>query len=94
MTNLSQVLDAVDLEERLKKTLPLLSRQIEGLRLLQETRRDRGKMMPPALRNNRNMVILKKSLKDFNPKIRKSEMDIEDGDNEQDEMKELEQKIR
>ena len=40
------------------------------------------------------MVILKKSLKDFNPKVRKSEMDVEDGDNEQDEMKELEQKIR
>ncbi|XP_041964696.1 lon protease homolog 2, peroxisomal isoform X4 [Alosa sapidissima] len=34
-----QVLDAVSLEERFKKTLPLLSRQIEGLKLLQKTRK-------------------------------------------------------
>lgn len=33
-----QVLDAVDLEERLKKTLPLVIRQIEGLKVLQKTR--------------------------------------------------------
>ncbi|XP_051917625.1 lon protease homolog 2, peroxisomal isoform X1 [Hippocampus zosterae] len=37
-----QVLDAVSLEERFRKTLPLLTRQIEGLKLLQQTRR----MMP------------------------------------------------
>ncbi|XP_061532229.1 lon protease homolog 2, peroxisomal [Phycodurus eques] len=37
-----QVLDAVSLEERFKKTLPMLTRQIEGLKLLQKTRR----MMP------------------------------------------------
>ncbi|XP_061677665.1 lon protease homolog 2, peroxisomal isoform X2 [Syngnathoides biaculeatus] len=34
-----QVLDAVSLEERFKKTLPMLTRQIEGLKLLQKTRR-------------------------------------------------------
>ncbi|CAG5958460.1 unnamed protein product [Menidia menidia] len=34
-----QVLDAVSLEERFRKALPLLTRQIEGLRLLQKTRR-------------------------------------------------------
>ncbi|XDV28855.1 hypothetical protein PO909_032056 [Leuciscus waleckii] len=34
-----QVLDAVDLEERFKKALPLLTRQIEGLKLLQKTRK-------------------------------------------------------
>uniref|UniRef100_A0A673YME7 Lon protease homolog 2, peroxisomal n=1 Tax=Salmo trutta TaxID=8032 RepID=A0A673YME7_SALTR len=34
-----QVLDAVSLEERFKKTLPLLTRQIEGLKLLQKTRK-------------------------------------------------------
>uniref|UniRef100_A0A8B9KEM6 Lon protease homolog 2, peroxisomal n=1 Tax=Astyanax mexicanus TaxID=7994 RepID=A0A8B9KEM6_ASTMX len=34
-----QVLDAIDLEERFKKTLPLLTRQIEGLKLLQKTRK-------------------------------------------------------
>uniref|UniRef100_A0AAY4BR42 Lon N-terminal domain-containing protein n=1 Tax=Denticeps clupeoides TaxID=299321 RepID=A0AAY4BR42_9TELE len=34
-----QVLDAVDLEERFKKTLPLITRQIEGLKLLQNTRK-------------------------------------------------------
>ncbi|KAJ8271926.1 hypothetical protein COCON_G00107850 [Conger conger] len=36
-----QVLDAVGLEERFKKTLPLLTRQIEGLKLLQKTRKPR-----------------------------------------------------
>uniref|UniRef100_A0A667XMF8 Lon protease homolog 2, peroxisomal n=1 Tax=Myripristis murdjan TaxID=586833 RepID=A0A667XMF8_9TELE len=36
-----QVLDAVSLEERFKKTLPLLTRQIEGLKLLQKTRSPR-----------------------------------------------------
>lgn len=33
------MLDAVDLEERFKKALPLLTRQIEGLKLLQKTRK-------------------------------------------------------
>ncbi|KAL7878748.1 hypothetical protein AOLI_G00097220 [Acnodon oligacanthus] len=37
-----QVLDAVDLEERFKKTLPMLTRQIEGLKLLQKTRKLRS----------------------------------------------------
>lgn len=35
-----QVLDAVDLGERFKKTLPLLIRQIEGLQLLQHAKKD------------------------------------------------------
>ncbi|KAH1181667.1 hypothetical protein KIL84_005393 [Mauremys mutica] len=34
-----QILDAVSLEERFKKTIPLLVRQIEGLKLLQKTRK-------------------------------------------------------
>ncbi|XP_028931738.1 lon protease homolog 2, peroxisomal [Ornithorhynchus anatinus] len=34
-----QILDAVSLEERFKMTLPLLVRQIEGLKLLQKTRK-------------------------------------------------------
>ncbi|XP_032892282.1 lon protease homolog 2, peroxisomal isoform X2 [Amblyraja radiata] len=34
-----QILDAVGLEERFKKTIPLLVRQIEGLKLLQKTRK-------------------------------------------------------
>uniref|UniRef100_A0A672YVP0 Lon protease homolog 2, peroxisomal n=1 Tax=Sphaeramia orbicularis TaxID=375764 RepID=A0A672YVP0_9TELE len=34
-----QVLDAVSLEERFKKALPMLTRQIEGLKLLQKTRK-------------------------------------------------------
>ncbi|XP_056137777.1 lon protease homolog 2, peroxisomal isoform X3 [Lampris incognitus] len=36
-----QVLDAVSLEERFKRTLPILTRQIEGLKLLQKTRKPR-----------------------------------------------------
>ncbi|XP_063752739.1 lon protease homolog 2, peroxisomal [Eleginops maclovinus] len=34
-----QVLDALSLEERFKKALPMLTRQIEGLKLLQKTRK-------------------------------------------------------
>lgn len=34
-----QVLDAVSLEERFKKALPMLTRQMEGLKLLQKTRK-------------------------------------------------------
>ncbi|XP_075998267.1 lon protease homolog 2, peroxisomal [Genypterus blacodes] len=36
-----EVLDAVSLEERFKKALPMLTRQIEGLKLLQKTRKMR-----------------------------------------------------
>ncbi|XP_067090543.1 lon protease homolog 2, peroxisomal [Osmerus mordax] len=36
-----QVLDAVDLEERFKRALPMLTRQIEGLKLLHKTRKVR-----------------------------------------------------
>ncbi|XP_067905484.1 lon protease homolog 2, peroxisomal [Heterodontus francisci] len=36
-----QILDAVGIEERFKKTIPLLVRQIEGLKLLQKTRRSK-----------------------------------------------------
>lgn len=35
------MLNAIDLEERFKKTLPMLTRQIEGLKLLQKTRKPR-----------------------------------------------------
>ncbi|XP_054710679.1 lon protease homolog 2, peroxisomal-like [Uloborus diversus] len=35
-----QILDAVDLAERFRKTLPLLVRQIEGLQLLQKARKE------------------------------------------------------
>ncbi|XP_043937899.1 lon protease homolog 2, peroxisomal [Protopterus annectens] len=34
-----QILDSISLEERFKKTIPLLVRQIEGLKLLQKTRK-------------------------------------------------------
>lgn len=34
-----KVLDAVSLEERFRKALPMLSRQIEGLKLLQKSRK-------------------------------------------------------
>lgn len=35
----SQVLDAVSLEERFRRTLPMLTRQIEGLKLLKKSRK-------------------------------------------------------
>lgn len=46
-----QILDAVSLEERFKMTIPLLVRQIEGLKLLQKTRKhkqdDDKRVNPP-----------------------------------------------
>uniref|UniRef100_A0A8B9KD26 Lon protease homolog 2, peroxisomal n=1 Tax=Astyanax mexicanus TaxID=7994 RepID=A0A8B9KD26_ASTMX len=60
-----QVLDAIDLEERFKKTLPLLTRQIEGLKLLQKTRKLRpdddkrvGLSFIPSLHSLRTFTYL------------------------------------
>jgi ATP-dependent Lon protease len=41
-----QVLDAVDISERFKKTLPLLMRQIEGLKLLQKAKKTSMPLIP------------------------------------------------
>ncbi|KAM5297261.1 lon protease homolog 2, peroxisomal [Glossophaga mutica] len=61
-----QILDAVGLEERFKMTIPLLVRQIEGLKLLQKTRKhkqDEDKRVV-AIRPTRRVVPLPGTLED------------------------------
>ncbi|XP_067133768.1 lon protease homolog 2, peroxisomal-like [Centruroides vittatus] len=77
-----QVLDAVDLAERLKKTLPLLVRQIEGLQLLQKARKD-GDISRPV------------TLEKITPSRGRQRLDIDDDDFEGgDEIAILEKKVR
>ncbi|KAF3689129.1 Lon protease -like protein 2, peroxisomal [Channa argus] len=78
-----QVLDAVSLEERFKKALPMLTRQIEGLKLLQRTR----KMNPD---NDKRVLSVRKGGvfpgRQFN-------LDEEDEDDDGDDITVLERKI-
>ncbi|XP_027473037.1 lon protease homolog 2, peroxisomal [Zalophus californianus] len=79
-----QILDAVSLEERFKMTIPLLVRQIEGLKLLQKTRKhkqDDDKRVI-AIRPVRRITHIPGALED----------DGEDEDN--DDIVMLERKIR
>ncbi|XP_077918674.1 lon protease homolog 2, peroxisomal isoform X2 [Halichoerus grypus] len=79
-----QILDAVSLEERFKMTIPLLVRQIEGLKLLQKTRKhkqDDDKRVI-AIRPIRRITHIPGALED----------DDEDEDN--DDIIMLERKIR
>ncbi|XP_012644449.1 lon protease homolog 2, peroxisomal [Microcebus murinus] len=79
-----QILDAVSLEERFKMTIPLLVRQIEGLKLLQKTRKpkqDDDKRVI-AIRPIRRVTHIPGALED----------DDEDEDN--DDIVMLEKKIR
>ena len=82
--NVLKVLDAVNLEQRIQKTIPLLARQIEGLKLLQRTRANKG---TPALRDRQKTLALTNTLKKVNIG------DIED-ENELDEITDLDQKIK
>ncbi|KAM4572929.1 lon protease homolog 2, peroxisomal [Odontesthes bonariensis] len=79
-----QVLDAVSLEERFKKALPMLTRQIEGLKLLQKTR----KMSPD---NEKRVLSVRKGGvfpgRQFN-------LDEEDEDDDGDDTGTLERKVR
>ncbi|MEQ2195349.1 Lon protease-like protein 2 [Xenoophorus captivus] len=78
-----QVLDTVSLEERFRKALPMLTRQIEGLKLLQKTR----KMSPDA--EKRVLSVRKGGVfpgRQFN-------LDEEDEDEDGDDMAALERKI-
>ncbi|GLD60631.1 lon protease homolog 2, peroxisomal [Lates japonicus] len=78
-----QVLDAVSLEERFKKALPMLTRQIEGLKLLQKTR----KMGPD---NEKRVLSVRKGGvfpgRQFN-------LDEEDEDDDGDDTASLERKV-
>lgn len=74
-----QVLDAVSLEERFKKALPMLTRQIEGLKLLQKTR----KISPD---NEKRVLSVRKGYRQFN-------LDGEDEDEDGDDTAALERKV-
>lgn len=78
-----QVLDALSLEERFKKALPMLTRQIEGLKLLQKTR----KMNPD---NEKRVLSVRKGGvfpgRQFN-------LDEEDEDDDGDDTVALERKV-
>ncbi|XP_027723382.1 lon protease homolog 2, peroxisomal [Vombatus ursinus] len=79
-----QILDAVSLEERFKMTIPLLVRQIEGLKLLQKTRKhkqDDDKRVI-AIRPLRRITHIPGALED------------EDEDEDNDDIVMLEKKIR
>lgn len=79
-----QILDAVSLEERFKMTIPLLVRQIEGLKLLQKTRKhkqDEDKRVI-AIRPPRRVMPLPGTLED------------EEEEEENDDIVMLEKKIR
>ncbi|XP_025076509.1 lon protease homolog 2, peroxisomal-like isoform X2 [Pomacea canaliculata] len=85
-----QVLDAVDLTERFKKALPLLVRQIEGLKLLKKARNEgkleivtRREVGQPA--NMRNV---------FRKIERVAEDEDDDNQDDVDEVTDLEQKIK
>lgn len=51
-----QVLDAVDISDRFKRTLPLLMRQIEGLKLIQKARKHRISVVPKQQKNAQTLL--------------------------------------
>ncbi|ELK15357.1 Peroxisomal Lon protease like protein 2 [Pteropus alecto] len=79
-----QILDAVSLEERFKMTIPLLVRQIEGLKLLQKTRKHKqdDEKRVIAIRPLRRVTHIPGTLED------------EDEDEDNDDIIMLEKKIR
>lgn len=79
-----QILDAVSLEERFKMTIPLLVRQIEGLKLLQKTRKHK--------QDDDKRVIAIRPIKRITHIPGTLEDDEEDEDN--DDIVMLEKKIR
>ncbi|XP_063053611.1 lon protease homolog 2, peroxisomal [Engraulis encrasicolus] len=79
-----QVLDAIGLEERFKKTLPLLSRQIEGLKLLQKTRKPRADDEKKVLAVKKGGVF----------PVRHFSLDDEAEDDDGDDTAQLERKVK
>ncbi|XP_036922272.1 lon protease homolog 2, peroxisomal [Sturnira hondurensis] len=79
-----QILDTVSLEERFKMTIPLLARQIEGLKLLQKTRKHKqdGDERVIAIRPTRRVMPLPGTLED------------EEEEEDNDDIVMLEKKIR
>ena len=93
-------MDAVDVEKRFEKTLPLLARQIEGLRLLRHAKRGGNNRrpnggdkvrLPPAFKDKNSVVIVKSD--QGRPRFI-NQKDREDEESEGDEITELEKKIK
>lgn len=84
-----QVLDAVDLSERLKKSLPLLVRQIEGLEMVRRSPNNRTEKHYTLQPKNRVMII-----RPQRDTISRSGHELVPSDDEGDELQELQQKLR
>jgi len=84
-----QVLDALDLSERFKKTLPLLMRQIEGLKLLQKSRSANMQIVRRKPINSRP-INMKKTFKNLPDNLANEDEESE----EADDIMELEKKIK
>jgi ATP-dependent Lon protease len=84
-----QVLDAVDLSERLKKSLPLLVRQIEGLEMLRKSSNNRTEKHYAIQPKNRVMII-----RPQRDTFSRSDHSLVPSDDEGDELQELQQKLR
>ncbi|XP_032813573.1 lon protease homolog 2, peroxisomal isoform X1 [Petromyzon marinus] len=87
-----QVLEAVELEERFRRTIPLLVRQIEGVKLINKARRSDSslldnKVLPGRLGRREGAAALggRKALLGLSG---------EDGDEEEDDIASLERKVR
>jgi ATP-dependent Lon protease len=85
-----QVLDAVDLSERLKKALPLLVRQIEGLEMLQKSPNTHTEKHYTVQPKQRVLVIRPQR----SVLSRGGQVLMSTGDEEEDELQELESKLR
>jgi len=85
-----QVLDAVDLSERLKKALPLLVRQIEGLEMLQKSPNSHTEKRYTVQPTNRVMVIRPQR----GVFSRSGQVLMPTDEEEEDELQELENKLR
>ncbi|KAL5022013.1 hypothetical protein ScPMuIL_001168 [Solemya velum] len=81
-----QVLDAIDLTERFKKALPLVMRQIEGLKLLQKARKDKLEIV--TRKEGGRMPGMRRVFRKIN-----TELD-DDDDADTDDITDLEQKIK
>lgn len=85
-----QVLDAVDLTERFKKALPLLMRQIEGLKLLRKARND-GKLEIVTRKEMGRPINMRKVFRNLE---HVTDDDADGRDDDVDDIVDLEKKIK
>jgi ATP-dependent Lon protease len=84
-----QVLDAVDLSERLKKALPLLVRQIEGLEMLRKSPNSHAEKHYTIPHKNKLMII-----RPQRGVFSRNDHVLMPSDDEGDELQELQNKLR